>query len=201
VRGRLAALVALGAIPTLALSTHSAWSSGGGGGVGGMTGASGAFDYTYDLGARSLGPKLALTAVAVLLTVAAAMLWSARSRRVVAGGGMLAVVCAAAAVVIAGAGEHHGTPTLAALNSIPIGAPRAAVVRQLGAPLVQADTTATGGGPLPVCLVYALDQRGARPTGPGPVAVPSADLDSIPPGTSQAVLCFTLGRLSQRLPA
>jgi hypothetical protein len=109
---------------------------------------------------------------------------------------------AVAAFLLVRHADDHGLPTPAAVNAVAIGTPRAAVIRRLGTPLAQADTTTTAGGPGPSCVIYAIDDRGAPVEHPGAIAVqvPYADLDLITAGTPQAVLCFARGRLTVRLP-
>jgi hypothetical protein len=198
IRGWVAGLAAVGAIPTLFLSTRPTGGAGGGGGSG--TG----FTYTFTLGSPTLGTELALTAMTLLLVAASAILWRARAPALVAGAGLLTAGVLAATVLLVGHANDHARPTPAAVNAVAIGSSRTAVLRQLGRPLAQARTTPSGSRPAPSCLIYAVDDRGApveRPGTTAPIRLPSALRYEITAINDDAALCFVHDRLTAKLPA
>ncbi|HWH09523.1 MAG TPA: hypothetical protein VG165_00195 [Solirubrobacteraceae bacterium] len=195
-RGWAALVVAVGVIPTLYVSTRPTGGTIGGSGATGP--GPGSLTYSYTLG-PSLAFEVGLTALAAALAVASGILWRARRPRSIVGGSLLAAGAAAAAVLLTGIADHHATPPLTAVNALALGTSHAGVLDRLGSPEADAQTTATGPGPTPVCVVYAIGQ-GATTT-LSAVPIPPGEPDWIGPGTDHAVLCFTRGRLSLKAPA
>jgi hypothetical protein len=208
VRGVLAGLVALGAIPVAFLSHRPA------GGSGSESGGGSGYGYRFTWGQARPGTALVLAAIALLLLGAAAVLWRAHSRRLIAAATVAALAAALASVAVvgaavreagggaaaggAGAADREAVVSAAAVESVAVGTPRAAVVRRLGPPLTSTDARPTGPGTVLGCLVYTLDARSipAPPatfdprTGPGPIT----------PGDMRALLCFAHDRFVLRLP-
>jgi hypothetical protein len=109
-----------------------------------------------------------------------------------------------ATVLLVDRANHHALVAPAAVNAILIGTPRTAVVKRLGTPLTQAETTPAGGGPAPTCLIYAIDDRSAPIERPGtiaPIRLSYADREEITAFNADAALCFVDDRLTVKLPA
>jgi hypothetical protein len=197
---RGAVFVAVAVIPTLYVSSRPTGGTFDGSGTTSV-GPGGSLSYSYSLG-PSRGFELGLTGLAIALAIASGVLWRARRARSVAGGSLLAAAAAVAAVLLTGAADHHATPPLAAVNGLAIGTSRAAVVARLGAPEAVTQTTTTGPGRAPVCVIYAVGRDGGT-TPPSGSAVPVApgEADWIGPGTNHVLFCFTQSRLTLKAPA
>ncbi|MGA2469417.1 MAG: hypothetical protein ABSG64_01850 [Solirubrobacteraceae bacterium] len=201
-RGWAAALCPIGAVVALAFMHLRGTSSGGTG------------DARYSVAitealAHPLEAHVLWLAVLAGL-VAAAVLWRAHSRRLVA----LATAAVAAAAVGAAWGvanaRSHSSPSPIAFNLLYPGMSQASVVTLLGEPLaasVQA-TPVDGGATLP-CLLYAVGGPGhGQLWGPGepqvspsPVRAQRSGWLPVAPGAWGVALCFSAGRLVDRINA